>query len=105
VIQNVQNTQQLSPETALNAVVKIIRALEQKYSFVQDAQQALSIIDAEFKEIKAKQLPQWQDLMNVKRLWNGGKKATVKVGEHYAEESVWGKGLVAFLEGVSEDVK
>ena len=105
VIQNVQNTQQASPETALNAVVEIIRALEQKYSFVQDEQQALSIIDAEFKEIKAKQLPQWQDLMNVKRLWNGGKKVTVKVGEHYAEESVWGKGLVAFLEGVSEDVK
>jgi len=105
VIQNVQNTQQASSDTALNAVVEIIRALEQKYSFVQDEQQALSIIDAEFKEIKANQLPQWQDLMNVKRLWNGGKKVTVKVGEHYAEESVWGKGLVAFLEGVSEDVK
>jgi len=105
VIQNVQNTQQLSPETALDAVVEIIRALEQKYSFVQDAQQALSIIDAEFKEIKAKQLPQWQDLMNVKRLWNGGKKAAVKVGEHFTDQNPWGKGFVAFLEGVSEDVK
>ncbi|KAM3106289.1 hypothetical protein [Phormidesmis sp. 146-33] len=30
-------------------------------SFVQDKQQARHIIDAEFTEIKAKQLPQWQD--------------------------------------------
>jgi len=105
VIQNVQNAQQASPETALNAVVEIVRALEQKYSSVQDEQEALSIIDVKFKEIKAKQLPQWQDLMNVKRLWNGGKKAVVKVGEHFTDQNPWGKGLVAFLEGVSEDVK
>ena len=72
---------------------------------MQDEQQALSIIDAEFKDIKAKQLPQWQDLTNIKRLWNGGKKAMVKVGEHFAESNPWGKGLVAFLEGVGEDVK
>jgi hypothetical protein len=105
IIQKVQNTQQSSPEAALDAVVQIIRALEQKYTFVQDEQQALNIIDAEFKEIKAHQPPQWQNLMNVKRLYNGGKKAAVKVAEHFAEENVWGKGFVAFLEGASEDVK
>jgi hypothetical protein len=43
--------------------------------------------------------------MNVKRLYNGGKKAALKVGEHFAEENIWGKGLIAFLEGVSENVK
>ena len=94
-----------SPESALEAIVPIIRALEQKYTFVQDEQQALKIIDAEFTEIKAKQLPQWQDLMSIKRLYNGGKKAAVKVGEHFAEQNPWGKGFIAFLEGVSEDVK
>ena len=93
------------PEAALEAIVPIIRALEQKYTFVQDEQQALKIIDAEFTEIKAKQLPQWQDLMSIKRLYNGGKKAAVKVGEHFAEQNPWGKGFIAFLEGVSEDVK
>lgn len=96
---------QSSPEAALDAIVQIIRALEQKYTFVQDEQQALKIIDAEFTEIEAKQLPQWQDLMNIKRLYNGGKKAALKVGEHFAEQNPWGKGFVAFLEGVSEDVK
>ena len=45
------------------------------------------------------------NLLNVKRLYNGGKKAAVKVGEHFTQENVWGKGAVAFLEGISEDVK
>jgi len=38
--------QQSSPEAALNAVVQIIQALEKKYSYVQDEQQARNIIDA-----------------------------------------------------------
>ncbi|WP_448280482.1 hypothetical protein [Phormidesmis priestleyi] len=96
---------QSSSEAALDAIVQIIRALKQKYTFVQDEQQALSIIDAEFTEIEAKQLPQWQDLLSLKRLYNGSKKATLKVGEHFAEQNPWGKGFIAFLEGVSEDVK
>ncbi|MCC3430142.1 MAG: HEAT repeat domain-containing protein [Microcoleus sp. PH2017_04_SCI_O_A] len=45
--------QQSSPEAALNAVVQIIQALEKKYTYVQDEQQALNIIDAEFKEISS----------------------------------------------------
>ncbi|MEG4502302.1 HEAT repeat domain-containing protein [Microcoleus sp. F6_B4] len=98
-------TQQSSPEAALNAVVQIIQALEKKYTNVQDEQQALNIIDAEFKEIKEQKPIEWQNLINVKRLYNGGKKAAVKVGEHFAESNPWGKGLVAFIEGVSEDVK
>ncbi|MBD2089651.1 DEAD/DEAH box helicase [Microcoleus sp. FACHB-1515] len=104
VIQNVQNTQN-SSETALAAVVEVIQALKQKNTLVKDEQQALSIIDAEFKEIRAKQLPQWRDLINVKRLWNGGKKAAVKVAEHFTESDPWGKGFIAFLEGVSEDIE
>src|SRR6476469_3664953 len=98
-------TQQSSPEAALNAVVQIIQALEKKYTNVQDEQQALNIIDAEFKEIKEQKPIEWQNLISVKRLYNGGKKAAVKVGEHFAESNPWGKGLVAFIEGVSEDVK
>ncbi len=96
--------QQSSPEAALYAVVQIIQALEKKYTYVQDEQQALNIIDAEFKEIKEQKPIEWQNLIGVKRLYNGGKKAALKVGEHFAESNPWGKGLVAFIEGVSEDV-
>ena len=42
---------------------------------------------------------------NQERLWNGSKKAGIKVGEHFAESNVWAKGAIAFLEGVSEDEK
>lgn len=54
---------------------------------------------------QASRSPQWQNLLNVKRLYNGSKKAAVKVGEYFTQENPWGKGFVAFLEGVSEDVK
>ncbi|WP_293354272.1 MULTISPECIES: HEAT repeat domain-containing protein [unclassified Microcoleus] len=96
--------QQSSPEAALNAVVQIIQALEKKYTYVKDEEQALNIIDAEFKEIKEQKPIEWQNLISLKRLYNGGKNAAVKVGEHFAESNPWGKGLVAFIEGVSEDV-
>lgn len=54
--------------------------------------------------VQAKQLPpaRWQNFLNLKRLWNGSKKAGIKVGEHFAENNVWAKGAIAFLEGVSE---
>ena len=105
VIQKIEAAQQSSPEAALNAVVQIIQALEKKYTYVQDEQQALNIIDAEFKEIKQQKPIEWQNLISVKRLYNGSKKAALKVGEHFAESNPWGKGIVAFIEGVSEDVK
>ena len=101
----IQNIHQESQDTSLLAIVQIIQALEKKYTFVQDPQQAIDIIDAEFKSLEASRSPQWQNLLNVKRLYNGGKKAAVKVSEHFAQENVWGKGTVAFLEGISEDVK
>jgi hypothetical protein len=96
--------QQSSPEAALNAVVQIIQALEKKYTNVQDEQQARIIIDAEFKEIKQQKRIEWQNLMSLQRLYNGAKNAAVKVGEHFAESSVWGKAGVGFIEGISEDV-
>lgn len=38
-----------------------------------------------------------------KRLWNGGKKATFKMGEHFTEENLWGKMAFAFLEGFTDE--
>jgi hypothetical protein len=37
----------------------------------------------------------WQNFLNLKRLWNGSKKAGIKVGEHFAENNVWAKGAIA----------
>lgn len=101
----IENHQPESSEAAFLAIVHIIQALEQKHSQVHNQQQTIEIIDAEFKELKASQPLQWQNLLSVKRLYNGGKQAALKLGDHFAEENPWGKGLVAFLEGFSEDVK
>jgi HEAT repeat protein len=100
-----RHAQEASTEADFLTIVQIIQALEQKHDQVNNQQQAIEIIDAEFKVLQASQSPQWQNLLSVKRLYNGGKKAAVKVGEHFTQENPWGKGFVAFLEGFSEDVK
>ncbi len=105
ITQHIQTQPQSSPETALFAIIQIIQALEQRHNQIANSQQTIEIIDAEFKELKASQPLQWQNLLSVKRLYNGGKQAALKLGEHFAEENPWGKGLVAFLEGFSEEVK
>ncbi|NJM48491.1 MAG: hypothetical protein HC860_21865 [Alkalinema sp. RU_4_3] len=101
----IENHPAETSETALLAIIQIIQALEQRHTPIDCPEAAIEIIDAEFKELKSSQPLQWQNLLSVKRLYNGGKKASLKLGEHFAEENPWGKGLVAFLEGFSEDVK
>lgn len=92
-------------ELLLTDYASFIGELQQKYPNLADATAASQIIEVEAKRIEAQDQPRWQNFLNLKRLWNGGKKATVKVGEHFAENNVWAKGAIAFLEGVSEDVK
>lgn len=79
--------------------------IQTKYPTLNDEAAVTQIIDVEAQLIQAKDRKRWQNFLNLKRLWNGGKKAVIKVGEHYVDESPWGKGAIAFLEGVSEDTK
>jgi hypothetical protein len=84
---------------------QFINTLQQKYpDQIPDA--ALQpIIDAEFQEIQKTQPQRWQNFLNLKRLWNGAKKAGLKVGEHFTEENLWGKAAIAFLEGITENLE
>lgn len=82
-----------------------ILSLQQKYTSVTDETAIVQIIDVEAKLIKSHDNPRWQNFLSLKRLCNGGRKAALKVGEHFVESNPWGKGAIAFLEGVSEDVK
>lgn len=79
--------------------------LQAKHPTLNDEVDVVQIIEEEAKLIKAKDQKRWQKFLDLKRLWNGGKKATFKVGEHFTEQNPWGKGAIAFLEGVSEDSK
>lgn len=91
-------------EVLLTDFQQFINDLSQKYPNATD-DTAIQIIDVEAKELKRKQPLRWQNFLNLKRLWNGGKKAAFKVGEHYAEQNPLGKGAIAFLEGVMEEPK
>jgi hypothetical protein len=57
-------------------------------------------IDSEIRRTDTR----WQNFLTLKCLWNGGKKAVIKVSEHFTEENVWGKAAIAFLEGITEDI-
>jgi hypothetical protein len=90
-------------DTLLNAYKQFLNDLQQKYP-AQIPEAALQpIINAEFQEIQKTQPQHWQNFLNLKRLWNGGKKATFRIGEHFTEENLWGKAAIAFLEGVTEE--
>jgi HEAT repeats len=89
-------------DTLLTDYKQFFNDLQQKYP-TQPPEAALQpIIDAEFQEIQKTQPQRWQNFLSLKHLWNGGKKATIKLGEHFTEENVWGKMAIAFLEGVTE---
>lgn len=73
-------------EILLTDCQQFIQQLQQKYTILADPITVPQIIEVEAK-------------------CNGGKKAGIKVGEHFAENNVWARGAIAFLEGVSEDTK
>jgi CheY-specific phosphatase CheX len=96
------NTESQSLTQSLAEIQQILNDLQQKHSQAADSEIS-TIIEAEFREIKQKQPWQWQNLLNLKRLWKGSKASALKVGEHFTEENIWGKAFLGFLEGVSEE--
>jgi HEAT repeat protein/energy-coupling factor transporter ATP-binding protein EcfA2 len=90
-------------EILLSDYQQFIQQLQQKYPTLADATTIPQIIEVEAKLIEAQDQQRWQNFISLKRLWNGSKKAGIKVGEHFAENNVWAIGAIAFLEGVSED--
>lgn len=97
--QNVTTTEQ-NFEILLADFEQFINDLQRQYPNATD-ETAIQIIDVEAQ----KQPIRLQNFLNLKRLWNGGKKAAVKVGEHFTEQNPWGKGAIAFLDGVMEEPK
>ena len=84
---------------------QFVSDLQAKYPTLNDEVAVAQIIDVEAKLVEAKDQQRWQHFLDLKRLWNGGKKAAIKIGEHFVEQNPWGKGAIAFLEGVSEEAK
>jgi hypothetical protein len=91
-------------EVLLADFQQFINDLQPKYPNATE-ETAIQIIEVEARELQRTQPFRWQNFLNLKRLWNGGKKAAFKVGEHYAEQNPLGKAAIAFLEGVMEEPK
>jgi len=102
----IQHNYAENPELAeaLTEFQQTIVDLQQKYPQVTEAQ-IPAIVDVEFQEIKRLQPQRLRNLLNLKRQWNGLKKGLLKVGEHFAEETPWGKGVIGYLEGVTDEIE
>ncbi len=100
----IENNNVTEPEVSqiLEDLKQLIEDLKQQYPQVSD-EQAADIVDAEFKEIQRTQPKRWQNFLSLKRLWNGLKKGSLKAGEHFAEETPWGKAALGFLEGITDE--
>ncbi|KAB8332848.1 hypothetical protein SD80_013170 [Scytonema tolypothrichoides VB-61278] len=102
----IQDDKAIDPDVkqALDDLKKMITDLQQRHPQATE-EEATAIVEAEFEEIKHSQPQRWENLRSLKRLWNGVKQGSLKVGEHFAEETPWGKGVIGFLEGVMNEVE
>ena len=91
---------------SVDEITIILKRLEEEYPTVTESD-ARKIIEVEFEEIRTNQPIKWnmlkKQLFNPERWLNGGKTAFLKAMEHVAEDSVFGKAGVGFLEGFSEE--
>ncbi|MEM8638772.1 MAG: hypothetical protein AAGG51_08175 [Cyanobacteria bacterium P01_G01_bin.54] len=98
-IHNINSEQNL--EVLLTNFKYFIDKLKEQHPNIDTPQEAMRTIDA---EAQLSSNSHWQNFLDLKRLWQGSKNAGLKIGEYFVENSVWGKGAIAFLEGVTEDL-
>jgi HEAT repeat protein len=90
----------------INEITQVLANLQKAHPTATEAE-AKDIIEAEFKEIQNNQPNRWstfrQQLLTPERWLNGGKATISEIAKHYAENSVFLKAGVAFLDGFSAD--
>lgn len=89
--------------TEFIAFVKALQA-QAKYQNLVRQEEIAYVIETEVKslEMSEPQNQKWKNFLKLPKLMKGTKKAFIEVGKHFTENNVWGKGAVAFLEGVTE---
>lgn len=85
----------------------LLTQLQTQHPQVTTETQALTIIDAEFTEIKQSNTRNLttlrKQLLNPDRHLQATKAALGEVAKHYLEESVWAKAGLTYLDKLSED--
>lgn len=91
---------------AVSEMVQLLQDLHQQHPQASESE-VVDLLQREIEQIQQDQPQRWQafrqGLLNPKRWRNGGKAALIKAGEHFTEESLWGKVAIAFLEQFSEE--
>ena len=99
-----QNASDPEVKEALEDLKQILQELQAQNPQASE-EEAMEILDVEVEAIRRREPQRWRQLANLRRWQNGAKKGALKVGEHLADSTVWGKALVGFLEGASDDVE
>ena len=98
------NTAEQTPAVA--DMVQLLQNLHQQHPQASEVE-VVELLQKEIEQIQQDQPTRWQafrqGLLNPKRWRNGGKAALIKAGEHFTENSLWGKVAIAFLEQFSEN--
>ncbi len=111
----VYNENNFAPEQKQNLadaakeIQDLLDQLAKNYPYATEAE-AKDIVKATFEEIKTKHPDKWKilwtQILNPERWLNGGKAAISEIAKHYAEKaenSVFLKAGIAFLDGFSAD--
>lgn len=109
VIIGIQNSHATDPETkaAISDLQTLLTQLQTQYPQVTTETEALTILDAEFTEIKQSRTHRLvtlrKQLLNPERHLQAAKVALEEVAKHYLEESVWAKTFITYLDKLSEE--
>lgn len=105
-----QNNYATDPEVqgAIADLQILLTQLQSQHPQIRTETEALTILDAEFTEIKQSRTHRLttlrKQLLNPERHLQATKAALGEVAKHYLEESVWAKALLTYLDKLSEEL-
>lgn len=102
-IETQTNFDQSQLQQAVADLTQEIVELQQRYPQVTAESEALTIVEVEFTEMAQAQPQRWRKLLELRRWLKGAKSGGLKLGEHFAEESMWGKTILGFLDGFTDE--
>jgi hypothetical protein len=100
--QGIQHNNTSVSQEDINGLNGLILYFQEKYPQACE-EVATAIIEVEFNQIRDKKPQEWRKILNLKRVCNGIRKGSLKVGEHFAGETVWGKAVIGFIEGATDE--
>ena len=104
----IENNYPTNPEvkTVIADLTLLLTQLQTQHPQVTTEFQALTVLDAEFTEIRQSTTHPFvtlrQQLLNPERHLQAIKATFAEVAKHYLEESVWSKAVVTYLDKLSE---